>query len=98
MSREFWDNRGKTLADYVRPSVAVDTAVLSVDPDKGLVVLQVHRDTAVGWALPGTFPVGRRNPRRRRANAAYTPKPMSGACNHASCTCSTDSAATTAAG
>ena len=54
MSREFRDNRGKTLADYVRPSVAVDTAVLSVDPDKGLVVLHVHRDTAVGWALPRT--------------------------------------------
>lgn len=83
MSREFRDNRGKTLADYVRPSVAVDTAVLSVDPDKGLVVLQVHRDTAVGWALPGTFPVGRRNPRRRRATRTI-PKPMSGACNHAS--------------
>jgi ADP-ribose pyrophosphatase YjhB (NUDIX family) len=55
MSREIRDSRGKTLADYVRPSVAVDTAVLSVDPDEGLVVLQVHRDTAVGWALPGTF-------------------------------------------
>ena len=47
--------RRKTLADYVRPSVAVDTAVLSVDPKRGLVVLEVHRPTGTGWALPGTF-------------------------------------------
>lgn len=49
------DSAGKTLADYVRPSVAVDTAVLSVDPRRGLVVLEVHRSTGTGWALPGTF-------------------------------------------
>ncbi|MBU9763560.1 NUDIX hydrolase [Mycobacterium sp. TNTM28] len=45
----------KSLQDYPRPSVAVDTAVLTVDPDAGLAVLQVRRPNARGWALPGTF-------------------------------------------
>ena len=43
------------LADYPRPSVAVDTAVLTLDPKLGLVVLEVRRVTGTGWALPGTF-------------------------------------------
>ena len=43
------------LADYPRPSVAVDTAVLTLDPELGLVVLQVRRVTGTGWALPGPF-------------------------------------------
>jgi 8-oxo-dGTP diphosphatase len=49
------DSHGHTLADYVRPSVAVDTAVLSLDHDVGLVVLEVRRAAERGWALPGTF-------------------------------------------
>lgn len=49
------DTSDKTLEDYPRPSVAVDTAVLTVDPDAGLVVLQVRRPRGRGWALPGTF-------------------------------------------
>lgn len=54
------DSRGKTLADYPRPSVAVDTAVLTLDPDtgRGLAVLQVRRAGSHNygaWALPGTF-------------------------------------------
>lgn len=49
------DSSGKTLEDYPRPSVAVDTAVLTVDPGRGLVVLEVRRPTATGWVLPGTF-------------------------------------------
>jgi ADP-ribose pyrophosphatase YjhB (NUDIX family) len=53
--RPWRDSRGRTLTDYVRPSVAVDTAVLSLDRDIGLVVLQVRRPTGRGWALPGTF-------------------------------------------
>ncbi len=55
MGRADRDTEGKRLADYVRPSVAVDTAVLSVDPKRGLVVLEVRRDSGSGWALPGTF-------------------------------------------
>jgi len=51
----FSDATGRTLADYPRPSVAVDTALLTPDPDQGLVVLQVKRDDGSGWALPGTF-------------------------------------------
>jgi 8-oxo-dGTP diphosphatase len=52
------DASGKTLADYPRPSVAVDTAVLTVGPHRTLDVLLVrragsHRQHA--WALPGTF-------------------------------------------
>lgn len=49
------DRSGKTLADYPRPSVAVDTAVLTLDERNGLVVLQVHRENERGWGLPGTF-------------------------------------------
>lgn len=46
---------GRSLSDYPRPSVAVDTAVLTPDPDLGLAVLQVRRANGRGWALPGTF-------------------------------------------
>lgn len=49
------DSSQKRLEDYPRPSVAVDTAVLTVDPDLGLAVLQVRRTGGRGWALPGTF-------------------------------------------
>jgi 8-oxo-dGTP diphosphatase len=58
---------GKTLADYPRPSVAVDAALLTVVPGEDcLSVLQVHHpegpgaegpggDHPAGWGLPGTF-------------------------------------------
>ncbi len=49
------DSSGRSLADYPRPSVAVDTAVLTLDQDLGLVVLEVRRASGTGWALPGTF-------------------------------------------
>lgn len=54
------DRSDRTLTDYPRPSVAVDTAVLVVDAgESGLGVLQHQRldDEAHGgeWALPGTF-------------------------------------------
>lgn len=49
------DSSGKTLEDYPRPSVAVDTAVLTLDPELGLVVLEVRRPEGRKWALPGTF-------------------------------------------
>jgi 8-oxo-dGTP diphosphatase len=49
------DTSGRNLTDYPRPSVAVDTAVLALDPEQGLVVLEVRRPTGMGWALPGTF-------------------------------------------
>lgn len=49
------DEHGKTLLDYPRPSVTVDTALLTVH-DGGLKVLLVWRPGAgQGWALPGTF-------------------------------------------
>lgn len=58
--KTYRDRSGRTLADYARPSVAVDTAVLVVDVQRAaLVVLQHQRadDGAHGgeWALPGTF-------------------------------------------
>ena len=53
--RPWRDTHGRSLADYVRPSVAVDTAVLSLHHDVGLVVLEVRRAIGPGWALPGTF-------------------------------------------
>ncbi|MCQ9164910.1 NUDIX domain-containing protein [Arthrobacter sp. STN4] len=49
------DGSGKTLLDYPRPSVAVDTALLTVH-DGALKVLLVRRPgPGEGWALPGTF-------------------------------------------
>jgi 8-oxo-dGTP diphosphatase len=51
----YQDSSGQTLTDYPRPSVAVDTAVLSLDHELGLVVLEVRRSNGPGWALPGTF-------------------------------------------
>lgn len=50
------DSSGRTLADYPRPSVAVDTALLTIDPyTDGLAVLEVRRGDGRGWSLPGTF-------------------------------------------
>lgn len=49
------DSSGKSLTDYPRPSVAVDTAVLTIGASQDLMVLQVPRAGARGWALPGTF-------------------------------------------
>ncbi|WP_394551726.1 NUDIX domain-containing protein [Agromyces sp. MMS24-JH15] len=56
----FRDSSDRTLEDYPRPSVAVDTAVLTV-PDGGplSVLLTRTNDSARGggdeWRLPGTF-------------------------------------------
>lgn len=49
------DGRRRPRVDYPRPSVAVDTALLTRDPGRGLVVLQVARPETGAWALPGTF-------------------------------------------
>lgn len=46
------DSHGKLLSDYPQPSVAVDTAVLTVH-DGSLHVVLVQNNT--GWRLPGTF-------------------------------------------
>ncbi|MGY1753817.1 NUDIX hydrolase [Blastococcus sp. SYSU D01042] len=58
--RRHRDSSNRTLADYPRPSVAVDTAVLVVDVAHGeLGVLQHERSDSGAhggeWALPGTF-------------------------------------------
>ena len=53
------DSSGRRLIDYPRPSVAVDTAVLTVPvEDPRLSVLLVRREgerRTPEWALPGTF-------------------------------------------
>lgn len=54
------DSAGKTLEDYPRPSVAVDTAVLTLADGRLQVLLTLTNDavrgkTAVHWRLPGTF-------------------------------------------
>lgn len=49
------DSSGRTLEDYPRPSVAVDTAVLTLADASTLAVLEVRRPDAAGWSLPGTF-------------------------------------------
>jgi ADP-ribose pyrophosphatase YjhB (NUDIX family) len=61
----FRDASGRSLADYPRPSIAVDTAVLTLLPDDEgrpleIGVLLVRRPTSdatarLAWALPGTF-------------------------------------------
>lgn len=66
-AKPYRDATGASLADYPQPSVAVDTAVLTLaprtNPARGapphrLSVLLVRRPQGVGgpqWALPGTF-------------------------------------------
>jgi 8-oxo-dGTP diphosphatase len=66
-TKPYRDTTGATLADYPRPSVAVDTAVLTLAPRTNpahgapphqLSVLLVRRPNGVDgpqWALPGTF-------------------------------------------
>ena len=58
-SRRYRDATGKTLADYPRPSVAVDTAVLTVpegaDTVHVLLVRRAGSHKKGAWALPGTF-------------------------------------------
>ena len=63
------DSHDRALTDYPRPSVAVDTAVLTVPPGAALSVLLVRAGAGVGagvgsgsgtgtgttWRLPGTF-------------------------------------------
>ena len=55
----FRDSSGRALTDYPRPSVAVDTAVLTVpDDDPRLSVLLIRRTgehRGSEWSLPGTF-------------------------------------------
>ncbi len=45
----------KSCYEYPRPAVAVDTALLTLDPGRGLVVLEISREGTDKWALPGTF-------------------------------------------
>lgn len=54
MQQEHRDRSGRGLEDYPRPSVAVDTALLTI-VGGALSVLQVRRPQERGWALPGTF-------------------------------------------
>ncbi|GAA2771410.1 NUDIX hydrolase [Mycolicibacterium pallens] len=41
--------------NYPRPTVAVDTALLTWNPDQGLLVVEMARDDTGTWALPGAF-------------------------------------------
>ncbi|TGD87449.1 NUDIX domain-containing protein [Mycolicibacterium sp. CH28] len=50
------DTSARPLSHYPRPNVAVDTALLTLDPaNPELLVLQVRRADGPGWALPGTL-------------------------------------------
>ena len=53
------DSAGRTLEDYPRPSVAVDTAVLTLEESRLAVLLTLTNDAVRGgheeWRLPGTF-------------------------------------------
>ncbi|MDZ4234946.1 MAG: NUDIX hydrolase, partial [Dietzia sp.] len=50
--RVYRDSSGRALTEYPRPSVAVDTALLTLDGDVGLAVLEVRRNSGKGWGLP----------------------------------------------
>ena len=59
-NQPFRDGSGRSLSDYPRPSVAVDTALMTVAPGDAdeapyLGVLLVRRSVKPEWALPGTF-------------------------------------------
>ena len=46
----------KKFHDFPRPTLAVDTALLTVDLDRGqLQVVELEREDVGKWALPGTF-------------------------------------------
>ncbi len=45
----------KPSRNYPRPIVAVDTALLTICPKRGLVVVEMWRDDIGKWALPGAF-------------------------------------------
>lgn len=51
---EYRDSSGRTLTDYPRPSVAVDTAVLTVTPD-GFLAVVLAGEGRGQRRLPGTF-------------------------------------------
>ncbi|BDX30389.1 NUDIX hydrolase [Mycobacterium antarcticum] len=56
LNKRYNEGTTRILTDYPRPSVAVDTALLVLDPTGAeLLVLQVRRNDDIGWALPGTF-------------------------------------------
>lgn len=50
---EYRDAQGRRLEDYPRPSVAVDTAVLTLESERGLCVILAT--SGLGPRLPGTF-------------------------------------------
>jgi 8-oxo-dGTP diphosphatase len=55
---DYRDPSGRTLADYARPSLAVDVALLTLHPSHGLAVLLHRAEEGFGsgqWSLPGTF-------------------------------------------
>lgn len=64
------DSAGRALEEYVRPSVAVDTAVLTLRESRLSVLLTLTNDAVRGgpphWRLPGTFV----HPGERLAEAA----------------------------
>lgn len=46
----------KKFHEFPRPTLAVDTALLTVDPDRRqLLVVEMAREDTGKWALPGTF-------------------------------------------
>jgi ADP-ribose pyrophosphatase YjhB (NUDIX family) len=49
------NDAGTSLEQYPRPSVAVDTAVLTVSGGQLCVLLVASKFAKEGWALPGTF-------------------------------------------
>ena len=60
---ELPDPTGSTVAagtdkfryEFPRAIVAMDTALLTIDPDRGLLVAEMERGDTGKWALPGTF-------------------------------------------
>lgn len=45
----------RIVHNFPRPTVAVDTAILTWEPDRGLLVVEMWREDVVKWSLPGAF-------------------------------------------
>ncbi|MGO3660902.1 hypothetical protein [Microbacterium gubbeenense] len=95
MSSPYRDSSGHSLVDYPRPSVAVDTAVLTFGYEGALAALIVDDEGSL--RLPGTFVHERETLAQASMRALRSKADVEGLAP-ANCTCSTTRIATTEGG